>query len=144
MTMDHRFAPRTIAPARTQRARHAGRRLRIEIRRIIRMLRDLGAHIARRWRDARDLAILIRADDRQLADIGLTHSDLSAAERESRHWFGQRPTMAAAAQRRDEAMSLARTRNKTLPQAASPPLMPGAPEPREALPFGLGGSPRQL
>lgn len=133
MTMDHRFAPRTIADARTQRARYAGRRLRISIRRIIRRFRDLGAHLARRWRDARDLAILVRADDRQLADIGLTRCDLSVAGQESRSWFGRRLTMAAAAQRRDEAMSLVHARSKTLPQAASPSLMPGTPEAREAL-----------
>jgi hypothetical protein len=123
MTTVHRFAPRTIAAARTQRARSASRRLRVAMLEVRRILLEFHTRLAGRWQDARDLQTLSRADERQLADIGLTRCDLVGPPR----------AMAAAGRRREEAMALARARSKGLPQTDSPSLMPAPPKAHEVL-----------
>jgi hypothetical protein len=71
--------------------------------------------------------MLIHADSRMLADIGLTRYDVVAAAQESRGWLGRRDALRAAAARREEAVASARVRRSALPHTEAPPLVPSAP-----------------
>lgn len=128
MTSGHdiTFAPRTIARARALRARHARRILASATRRIGRSLRDIVDRIVRDRLHLRELTLLMHADQRMLADIGLTRHDVIAAL-ESRSWLHRHDALRAAGLRRDEAMAAARMKRSALPREDAPSLAPDLP-----------------
>lgn len=125
--LDIMFAPRTIAHARTRRARAFRSQLRIVLREARRGMRVLWARMARAARYHRELELLMHADDRMLADIGLTRFDVVSAAQESRGWHGRRDALRAAATRRDEAIGVARARRAGLQHMQAPPIVPALP-----------------
>jgi aspartate oxidase len=125
--LDVSFAPRTIAQARTRRAHAFSRLLRIALRKVQAGLRAFWTRLVRTWQYHRELELLIHADDRMLADIGLTRFDVVSAAQESRGWHGRRDALRAAATRRDDAISVARARRSRLPEMQAPPIVPALP-----------------
>lgn len=125
--LDVMFAPRTIAQARTRRARACRIQLRIALRKARRGIRALLACIARASQYQRELELLMHADDRMLADIGLTRFDVVSAAQESRGWHGRRDALRAAATRRDDAIAVARARRAGLPDMLAPSIVPALP-----------------
>ncbi|MGD9925076.1 MAG: DUF1127 domain-containing protein [Pseudorhodoplanes sp.] len=123
-----RFAPRTIAQARSHRTRHARTAVSSAIGGLIRRLRDFGRRLALDWQYQRELALLMQGSDRMLADIGLTRYDVAAAAQESRLWFGRQRALTVAALRREEAAAMSRARRNKLPKADAPPLAPALPQ----------------
>jgi uncharacterized protein YjiS (DUF1127 family) len=100
--------------------------------------RTVGAFWARVTRAAqyhRELELLMHADDRMLADIGLSRFDVVSAAQASRGWRGRRDALQAAATRRDEAMAVARSRRAGLPSMAAPALAPALPHAMETSNF---------
>jgi uncharacterized protein YjiS (DUF1127 family) len=95
--------------------------------RAVRALRRFGQRIARDWQCQRELALLTHADDRLLADIGLTRHDVIAAAQESRNWLRRHDALGAAALRRDEAMATARRRRRAMAHLEAPSLVPALP-----------------
>ena len=119
--MQYHFAPRTIAEARRMRAELMGRLIRKGWRRLrnaIVAFRERRA-LARQYRQ--DMAMLMRADGRLLADIGLTRGDVRAAVSEGS--FSR--TLKASAARREEAMAVAQANRHALPRVHAPELAPG-------------------
>jgi uncharacterized protein YjiS (DUF1127 family) len=118
--LQHPLSPRAVAQARRMRARVIGR----IARKAWRGFRYRIAAIYARWSLARqyrrDLAMLMHADARMLADIGLTRGDVRAAASEGD--FSR--TLKASAERRDEAIAAAQTRGQTLPRVHAPALAP--------------------
>ncbi len=125
--LDIMFAPRTIARARTRRARAFRSQLRIVLRAARRRMRVLWVRMARAAQYHRELELLMHADDRMLADIGLTRFDVVSAAQESRGWHGRRDALRAAATRRDEAIGVARARRASLQHMQAPPIVPALP-----------------
>jgi aspartate oxidase len=125
--LDVRFAPRTIAQARTQQARSFRRQLRIALRRARHGMRALWTRMARTSQYHEELELLMHADDRMLADIGLTRFDVVSAAQESRGWHGRRDALRAAATRRDDAIDVARARRSGLPDMQAPSIVPALP-----------------
>lgn len=123
---DAMFAPRTIAQARTRRTRMFGRQLRITLRKARRGMRALWTRMARASHYHRELELLMHADDRMLADIGLTRFDVVSAAQESRGWHGRRDALRAAA-KRDEAIGVAHARRAGLQHMQAPPIVPALP-----------------
>lgn len=118
------FAPRSIADARTARAKYVGKIARIGLRRLLRRIALFRERIALARQYDDDMTMLLQADDRMLLDIGVTRSEVIAAASDDR-WF--RPDrMLAAAQRRKDAMGTADACH-ALPRTAAPALTPGAP-----------------
>lgn len=103
--------------------------------RLARTLRAVGRRIARDWQYQRELALLMHADDRMLADIGLTRHDVIAAAQEGRSWLRRHDALGAAALRRDEAMASARVGDKALPEADAPSVAPALPHVMETSHF---------
>jgi uncharacterized protein YjiS (DUF1127 family) len=126
------FAPRPIAH---MRAKRACRSLSVAAGKIARSLRSFGQRMARDWQYQRELALLMHADDRMLADIGLTRHDVIAAAQEGRSWLHRHDALRAARLRRDEAMAAASLRRHSLPQADAPPLAPDQPRAMETSNF---------
>lgn len=125
--LDAMFAPRTIAQARTRRTRIFGRQLRVALRKARRAMLAMWTRVARTSQYHRELELLMHADDRMLADIGLTRFDVETAAQESRGWHGRRDALRAAATRRDEAIGAARARRAGLPHMQAPPIVPALP-----------------
>lgn len=119
------FAPRSIVDARTARAKYIGRVARIGFRRLLRRIAVLRAQMALARQYDSDMAMLLQADDRMLADIGVTRSEVIAAASDDR-WFRPIRMPAAAAQRRQRAIDAANAHD-ALPRLAAPALTPGAP-----------------
>jgi len=124
---DVTFAPRTIARARTRRTQAFGRQLRIVLRKSQRSLRALWTRVAQASQYHRELELLIHADDRMLADIGLTRFDVVSAAQESRGWHGRRDALRAASTRRDEAVAISCARRTGLPHIQAPSIVPALP-----------------
>lgn len=129
------FSPRRIVQARRLQARALRIQLQIAIRSIISGLAALKARIARTVQFQHELELLMHADDRMLADIGLTRFDVMSAAQESRGWRGRRDALQSAAIRRDEAAAVAHARRAGLPLAAAPPLAPALPHALETSNF---------
>lgn len=125
--LDVRFAPRTIAQARTQQARTLRRLIRIARRKAQNGMRALWTRMARASQYHRELELLMHADDRMLADIGLTRFEVVSAAQESRGWHGRRDALRAAATRRDDAMGVARARRAGLPEMLAPSIVAALP-----------------
>jgi uncharacterized protein YjiS (DUF1127 family) len=114
----------SIMQARTERALYLGKLLRIGGKRLARRLSAWRDRVALARQYERELAVLLQADDRMLADIGLTRGDVHAAAQS--RWFTPGRMIDAAAARRREAMHVSDTR-RALPRIAAPALSPGAP-----------------
>ncbi len=114
----------SIMQARTERAIYLGRLLRIGVRRLVRRLSAWRARIALARQYERELAVLLQADDRMLADIGVTRGDVHAAAQS--RWFTPGRMIDAAATRRRDAMHVSDTR-RALPRVAAPAISPGVP-----------------
>ena len=125
--LDVSFAPRTIAQARTRQARAFRRRLRLALRKARAGLRAFWTRLTLTSQYHHELELLMHADDRMLADIGLTRFDVVSAAQESRGWHGRRDALRAAATRRDDAIGVARTRRTRLPDLQSPLIVPALP-----------------
>lgn len=125
--LDVRFTPRTIVWARTEQARAMRRQLRIALRKAQYGLRALWHRLAQTSRYHQELELLMHADDRMLADIGLTRFDVVSAAQESRGWHGRRDALRAAAMRRDDAIGVARARRSGLPDLQAPSIVPALP-----------------
>jgi uncharacterized protein YjiS (DUF1127 family) len=125
--VDPFFSPRTIVRARKQQAAAFRRQLRIVIRKTLRGLHALKASTAQAWQSHRELELLMHADDRMLADIGLTRFDVVFAAQESRGLLGRRDALHAAGTRRDEAIAVSQARRGGLPRTEAPPLVPALP-----------------
>lgn len=125
--LDVSFAPRTIAQARTRQARAFSRRMRIALRKVRTGLRAFWTRLAQISQYHHELELLMHADDRMLADIGLTRFDVVSAAQESRGWYGRRDALRAAATRRDDAIGVARARRSRLPEMPAPPVVPALP-----------------
>jgi uncharacterized protein YjiS (DUF1127 family) len=119
------FAPRSIADARTARAKYVGKIARIGFRRLVRRITLFRKRIALARQYDEDMTMLLQADDRMLLDIGVTRSEVIAAASDDR-WFRPNRMLAAAAQRRKDAMGTAEVCH-ALPRTAAPALTPGAP-----------------
>lgn len=122
-TLIHVTRP-SIMQARTERAIYLGKLLRIAAKRLARRLSAWRERVALARQYERELAVLLQADDRMLADIGITRGDVIAAAQS--RWFTPGRMIAAAATRRREAMRVA-DRRRALPRIAAPSLTPGAP-----------------
>jgi uncharacterized protein YjiS (DUF1127 family) len=129
------FAPRKIARIRRQQAKAFRRELYAALRAVLRGLQALRARMARAMQYHRELELLMHADDRMLADIGLTRYDVVTAAQESRGWRGRRDALQAAATRRDEAIAVSAARRIGLPRADAPPLAPALPHAMETSNF---------
>ena len=129
------FAPRTIAQARGERTRRLGLRLRVAIRAAIGWLRATRQRIAMNSRYQHELAALLHADHRMLADIGITRHDVLAALHESRRFFGRSGIMEGAVARQEAAFHAAQTRRDALPETEAPSLAPAAPHAMETSDF---------
>jgi uncharacterized protein YjiS (DUF1127 family) len=129
------FAPRTIAQARTRRAKRARRSISVAIGKIVRGLRTIGQRMARDWQYQRELGLLMHADDRMLADIGLTRHDVIAAAQQQRSWLRRHDALRAAGLRRAEAMATARLRGNALAHLEAPSLVPALPRVMETSNF---------
>jgi uncharacterized protein YjiS (DUF1127 family) len=114
--------PRTIAQARTVRARYLVRLLRTGLRSLSRRIETLRARRALARQYERELALLLQADERMLRDIGLTRADVVAAAQSS--WFMVRPVQETRRQREDDDQ---RKAPADLPRLPSPSLTPGTP-----------------
>jgi hypothetical protein len=124
---DMMFAPRTIARARTRQARAFRRRLSIALRKALGGLHALVSHITRASQHHRELELLMHADDRMLADIGLTRFDVVSAAQDGLGWHGRRDALRAAGARRDDAAAVARARRAGLPDMQAPSIVPALP-----------------
>jgi uncharacterized protein YjiS (DUF1127 family) len=116
-------------PAHAQRFRTLARLSAIAFRKTVRRVRTVRARAVLDRQYRRELGLLTRADDRMLADIGLTRAEVIAAVQDDRCWFGRSRAMEAAAARRDEAIQSAPTtarRSDLLPKADAPSLIPAA------------------
>jgi uncharacterized protein YjiS (DUF1127 family) len=122
-TMIHVLRP-SIAQARAERDAYTARLLRIAARRLWRRVRAVAARIALARQYERELGFLLQADDRMLMDIGVTRGDVHAAAHQ--RWFSPGRMIAAAAERRQQAMQVAETR-RALPRVAAPALSPATP-----------------
>jgi uncharacterized protein YjiS (DUF1127 family) len=129
------FAPRIIAQARRLHALVFRRQLRIAVRGIMNGLVALKAYVARSAYFHRELELLMHADDRMLADIGLSRFDVVSAAQSRSGWRGRRDALQAAAIRRDEAAAVARSRRAGLPLTAAPSLAPVLPHAMETANF---------
>lgn len=111
--------PALIAAARADINRHFARNLRLAARRAVRRVRLSLARMAEARRHRREIEFLLHADDRMLADIGLTRADVHFA-------FGGSLGTAAweAAERRDESREASTGGIEKLPQVKSPALAP--------------------
>jgi uncharacterized protein YjiS (DUF1127 family) len=121
-TFIHATRP-SIMQARTERAVYVGKLLRIGAKRFARRLSAWRARIALALQYEHELAALLQADDRMLADIGMTRGEVIASARS--RWFTPGRMAEAAAARRRDAMQIAKARHE-LPRVAAPALAPGA------------------
>lgn len=118
------FAPRSIADARTARAKHIGRIARIGFRRLLRRIAVLRARMALARQYDSDMAMLLQADDRMLTDIGIRRADVLTAAQS--RWFTPGRMVDAAARRRRPAAHDGQVPS-ALPQIAAPAIAPGEP-----------------
>ncbi|MET0867422.1 MAG: DUF1127 domain-containing protein [Pseudorhodoplanes sp.] len=116
-----------IAAARADINRHFFRNLQLGARRAIRRVRFAFRRLAEAYRDRRELEILLHADDRMLADIGLTRADVHFAFRDGRKAGGW-----SRATERDEASAARKAGLENLPQVNAPALTPAFP--RQTIP----------
>lgn len=124
----------TVFTPHMSRVRRAHRMLAAAARRFGGTLRTIVDRIVRDRLHQRELSLLMHADDRMLADIGLTRHDVIDAL-ESRNWLHRHDALRAAALRRDEAMAAARMRRPALPDKDAPSLAPDLPRAMEASNF---------
>lgn len=117
-------SPCAIVRARSERMRRPGVWLHAAIRTAVAWLRMTRQRMAMNARYRRDLAMLLYADDRMLADIGITRYDVGAALHESRRFLGRNAIMEGAAARQETAFRAAQTRRHALPETEAPPLVP--------------------
>ena len=122
-TLIHTTRP-SIMQARGERAVHIGRMIRIAGRRLARRIAAWRERAALARQYDNDMAMLLQADDRMLADIGVTRSDVIAAAIDHR-WFAPDRMIAAAAARRNDAINVADARH--LPRVQAPATAPGSP-----------------
>jgi uncharacterized protein YjiS (DUF1127 family) len=125
--VDPFFAPRLIAQIRRQQAQAFRRELYNAVRVALRGLHALTTRMAQSRRGHREFELLMHADDRMLADIGLTRCDVVMAAQESRGLLGRRDALHAAGTRRDEAIAVSQARRSGLPCTETPPLVPALP-----------------
>lgn len=133
--VDTIFSPGKIVEARRQQAKAFRRRLRIAIRGLLNGLEALKARMLRAAQYHRELELLMQADDRMLADIGVTRYDVVTAAQASRGWRGRRDALQAAATRRDEAMAVSAARRAGLPRVDAPSLASALPHALETSNF---------
>ena len=114
----------SIMQARTARARYVARLLRVGSRRLVRHFAIWRQRAALARQYEHELAMLLQFDDRMLADIGLTRTDVIAAAQT--RWFTPGRMLDAAASRRRDATRNTETRH-ALPRVNAPALSPGAP-----------------
>lgn len=107
-----------IAAARAELNSHFARNLKVAGRRGLRRLRLVVARIAEARRHRAELDFLLHADDRILADIGLTRADVHFAS------TGGKSALWDAAERREQARIVTTDETKPLPSVASPALSP--------------------
>jgi len=124
-----------LVPRTYSLARMLVRHLRVLLRRARRAFDAARARIARATQYRGELELLMHADDRMLADIGLTRYDVVTAAQESLGWQGRRDALEAAALRRDEAMAIAHARRSGLTRIDAPPLAPALPHVMETSKF---------
>jgi len=120
-------APRIIAHTRNELAFALRRQLHIAFRRFVRRVAIIRKRLAERSQHHRELELLMHADDRLLADIGLTRFDVVVTAQESRGLFGRRDALNAAAARRDEAIAVSQERRDYLRHTQAPALVPALP-----------------
>ena len=108
--VDSIFAPRLMIRARRHQAKALRSRLRFAIRGMLRGLDALKSRLAHAAQYHRELELLMHADDRLLADIGLTRFDVVSVAQDYRGWLGRRDALQSAAVRHDEAVATARAR----------------------------------
>ncbi len=113
------LTPTLIAAARADINRHFFRNLHLGIRRAARRVRFAFRRIAEAHGQRRELEILLHADDRMLADIGLTRADVHFAFSHGRNAAGL-----GKAIERDEARKAGL---ESLPQVSAPALAPALP-----------------
>jgi hypothetical protein len=133
--IDSNFAPRMIMQIRRRQARAFRHELYNTIRVGLRGIATLKARLVRALQYHRELELLMHADDRMLADIGLNRYDVVTAAQASRGWRGRRDALQAAATRRDEAIVVARARRAGLAIVDAPSLAPALPHAMETSNF---------
>ncbi|HWV52086.1 DUF1127 domain-containing protein [Pseudorhodoplanes sp.] len=129
------FAPRTFAQACTLRTRMLARQVHVLARLAAQGFRNLRARIARAAQYRRELEQLMHADQRMLADIGLTRYDVINAVEENRGWLNRRDALQAVATRREDAMAVAAARRIGLPRVDAPSIEPTLPHTMEMSKF---------
>lgn len=107
-----------IALARAELNSHFARNLRVAVRRGLRRLRRAVARIAEARRHRAELDFLLHADERILADIGLTRADVHFA------FTGGKSALWDAGERREQARAVPPDETKSLPVVVSPTLSP--------------------
>ena len=110
-----------IAGTRAELAQSLARRLRLAARRALRRIRLACRRIAQAHRQRRELEILLHADDRMLADIGLTRAEIQFVCR------GRDAGACSRADQRGEACLAANSGIGKLPLVDAPALAPDLP-----------------
>jgi uncharacterized protein YjiS (DUF1127 family) len=135
MTTHFDDAARTIARTRSSLALDFGRLAVLTIRKAIRRLRTVRSKLAERARRRQELAMLVHADARILADIGVTRFEVIAALDEGRRLLGRSEIIKTAAARQEQAFRAAQARRSALTHADAPPLVPALPHALETSNF---------
>jgi uncharacterized protein YjiS (DUF1127 family) len=118
--------PGRIAFARNERGRYAARWIRIRCKRTQRLMRIALHRFALAWLYRQELAMLARADDRMLMDIGLTRADVRSAI-ESPGWLSPGRMLEAASARRRDAIETAHNRRTERYITRGPATVPALP-----------------
>lgn len=127
MTVNHTLAEaRVIARTRSNLALDLRRLVGLAIRKAIRRMRAVRRQVAMNARHQHELSLLVHADDRMLADIGVTRHEVVAALHETRRFFCRNGTMEGAAARQEQAFRAAH-RHTALPKTDAPSLAPDLP-----------------
>jgi uncharacterized protein YjiS (DUF1127 family) len=111
-----------IATARAGRIHHFARLVQAAGKRFVRGVRILRERLAQARRDRREIEMLLRADDRLLADIGLTRADVHFA-----FGSGRKRSRWIAARDRDETRAISNREIEKLPRIDAPSLAPALP-----------------
>jgi uncharacterized protein YjiS (DUF1127 family) len=133
--VDSVLEPRKIGRVRKRQAKALRHYLDIVVGKMHRAIGALRVRITRATQRHRELELLMHADDRMLADIGLTRYDVVTAAQESRGWRGRRDALQAAAARRDDAVAMSAAKRAGLAHIAAPALAPALPHALETSNF---------
>jgi uncharacterized protein YjiS (DUF1127 family) len=117
----HASMPPSIAAARAARSAYLAKFLRIACKRVARSIARYFERAALARQFDREMAVLMQADDRMLRDIGLTRAEVITAANDG--WFAPGRVIAAAARRREQAMTAPAARS-ALRRVAAPQLVP--------------------